>query len=241
MSQTKRSVPKHIAIIMDGNGRWAKKRWLPRAEGHRRGVKALERIVEHAGRLGVRVLTVFAFSSENWRRPQTEVDTLMQLFASGLRQWVKPLVQSNVRLSVIGDRRAFSKQIQRAITRCERATKHCTGLRLVIAANYGGRWDVYQAMQSLLASGKEVTFENFSSCMMLADMPEVDLMIRTGGEQRISNFLLWQAAYAELYFDRVLWPDFDEACLDRAIAWFHERRRRFGMTSEQVRDQATGV
>ena len=241
MKQTKVTVPKHIAIIMDGNGRWAKKRWLPRAEGHRRGVKALEGIVEHAGRIGVRVLTVFAFSSENWRRPQAEVDTLMQLFATGLRQWVKPLSEANVRLTVIGDRQAFSDNVQEAIHRCESATAHCTGLRLVIAANYGGRWDVYQAMQSLLASGKEVTFENFSSCMMLADLPEVDLMIRTGGEQRISNFLLWQAAYAELYFDRVLWPDFDAAALDRAIAWFHERRRRFGMTSEQVRDQATGV
>ena len=232
--------PRHIAIIMDGNGRWARARFMPRAEGHRRGVAVLEAIVEHAAEIGVSALTVFAFSSENWRRPKAEVDTLMQLFASGLKRWAEPLRASGVALRVIGDTSAFSPAVREAVSNAQAHTAGGTRMTLSIAANYGGRWDVTQAAARAAAEGA-VTAEALARHLALADLPEVDLMIRTGGEQRISNFLLWQSAYAELYFDETLWPDFSPARLDAAIAWFHGRERRFGMTSEQVRERVSGL
>lgn len=238
MSNT--STPRHVAIIMDGNGRWAKKRFLPRAEGHRQGVKALEKVVRRAGELGLSALTVFAFSSENWRRPKSEVDILMKLFARGLKEWADPLSEKGVRLRVIGDRCAFPDEVRESIALCEAKTAGGKGMVLSIAANYGGRWDLVQAAQRAAAEG-DLTATGIEKHLTLADLPEVDLLIRTGGEQRISNFLLWQSAYAELYFDKALWPDYDEAHLDAAIDWFHGRERRFGMTSEQIREGATGL
>lgn len=234
------STPRHIAIIMDGNGRWAKKRLLPRAEGHRRGVKALEKIVHRAGELGVEALTVFAFSSENWRRPKAEVDMLMKLFAKGLVEWAESLKEKGVRLQVIGERSAFPEDVRRSIDYCEAKTAEGERMVLSIAANYGGRWDLVQAAQRAAEAG-DLSYTGIERFLTLSTLPELDLLIRTGGEQRISNFLLWQAAYAELYFDDTLWPDFDEASLDAAIEWFHGRERRFGMTSEQIREGVTGL
>lgn len=234
MTQVPR-LPKHIAIIMDGNGRWAKARRLPRAEGHRQGVYALERVVDAAARRGVAALTVFAFSSENWRRPAAEVAALMKLFATGLARWEKPLSEAGVRLTLIGDRSAFSELLNDTITHCERATAAGSRMHLNIAANYGGRWDLLQAAQAAAASG-ELTMEGVARRLSAVEDGEVDLLVRTGGERRISNFLLWQAAYAELYFTDTLWPDFDAAALDDALDWYVGRERRFGMTSEQVRE-----
>lgn len=228
------SLPRHVAVIMDGNGRWAKTRRLPRAEGHRRGVEALDRVVEAAVRIGVPALTVFAFSSENWRRPEAEVSMLMRLFASGLARWEKPLADAGVRLRVIGEKSAFPETVQRAIERTEKATETGSRMHLNIAANYGGRWDVLQAAQAAVAAGEALTPESISGRLSTAADGEVDLLIRTGGERRVSNFLLWQAAYAELYFDDALWPDWGEADFLRAISWYVGRERRFGMTSEQV-------
>lgn len=227
-------LPRHIAIIMDGNGRWARSRLLPRAEGHRQGVYALERVVDAAARRGVKALTVFAFSSENWRRPASEVSALMRLFATGLERWEKPLAEAGVRLRVIGDRTAFSESLNRTIDRTESATASGAGMRLNIAANYGGRWDLLQAAQAAVAAG-ELTADGIERRLCAIDDGEVDLLIRTGGERRISNFLLWQTAYAEFYFTDTLWPDFDGSSLDDAIDWYVGRERRFGMTSEQLR------
>ena len=187
MSNT--STPRHVAIIMDGNGRWAKKRFLPRAEGHRQGVKALEKVVRRAGELGLSALTVFAFSSENWRRPKSEVDMLMKLFARGLKEWADPLSEKGVRLRVIGDRCAFPDEVRESIALCEAKTAGGKGMVLSIAANYGGRWDLVQAAQRAAAEG-DLTATGIEKHLTLADLPEVDLLIRTGGEQRISNFLL---------------------------------------------------
>ena len=227
-------LPRHIAIIMDGNGRWARSRLLPRAEGHRQGVYALERVVDAAARRGVKALTVFAFSSENWRRPASEVSALMRLFATGLERWEKPLAEAGVRLRVIGDRTAFSESLNRTIDRTESATASGAGMRLNIAANYGGRWDLLQAAQAA-AAADELTADGIERRLCAIDDGEVDLLIRTGGERRISNFLLWQTAYAEFYFTDTLWPDFDGSSLDDAIDWYVGRERRFGMTSEQLR------
>lgn len=227
-------LPRHIAIIMDGNGRWARSRLLPRAEGHRQGVYALERVVDAAARRGVKALTVFAFSSENWRRPASEVSALMRLFATGLERWEKHLAEAGVRLRVIGDRTAFSESLNRTIDRTESATASGAGMRLNIAANYGGRWDLLQAAQAAAAAG-ELTADGIERRLCAIDDGEVDLLIRTGGERRISNFLLWQTAYAEFYFTDTLWPDFDGSSLDDAIDWYVGRERRFGMTSEQLR------
>lgn len=226
--------PRHIAIIMDGNGRWARSRLMPRAEGHRQGVFALERVVNAAARRGVRALTVFAFSSENWRRPAAEVSALMHLFAAGLERWEKPLSEAGVQLRVVGDRSAFSSALNDTISRTEAATAAGTGMRLNIAANYGGRWDMLQAAQAAAKEG-DLTLEGIERHLTMADDGEVDLLIRTGGERRISNFILWQAAYAELYFTDTLWPDFDATSLDDALDWYMGRERRFGMTSEQLR------
>ena len=227
--------PAHVAIIMDGNGRWAKRRLLPRAEGHRQGVEALNRVVEAAARLGIERLTVFAFSSENWARPAPEVAMLMKLFAQALHRWCEPLAKAGVRLRVIGDRAAFSESVKAAIEANERATANGTNMELVIAANYGGRWDVCQATQQVIDAGLDMTPENLSKYMTV---PDVDLLIRTGGECRISNFLLWQSAYAEIYFTERLWPDFAAGDLEDALAWYVRRERRFGRTSEQIQNGA---
>ena len=227
--------PAHVAIIMDGNGRWAKKRFLPRAEGHRQGVEALNRVVESAVQLGIKRLTVFAFSSENWARPAPEVAMLMKLFAQALHRWCEPLAKAGVRLRVIGDKTAFSDSVKEAIEASERATANSSNMELVIAANYGGRWDVCQATQQVIDAGLDVTPENLSKYMTV---PDVDLLIRTGGECRISNFLLWQSAYAEIYFTERLWPDFAAGDLEDALAWYVRRERRFGRTSEQLQNGA---
>ena len=227
--------PAHVAIIMDGNGRWAKKRFLPRAEGHRQGVEALNRVVESAVQLGIKRLTVFAFSSENWARPAPEVAMLMKLFAQALHRWCEPLAKAGVGLRVIGDKTAFSDSVKEAIEASERATANGSNMELVIAANYGGRWDVCQATQQVIDTGLDVTPENLSKYMTV---PDVDLLIRTGGECRISNFLLWQSAYAEIYFTERLWPDFDAKDLEDALEWYVRRERRFGRTSEQLQNGA---
>jgi len=235
-------LPQHIAIIMDGNGRWAKERQLPRIAGHRAGVENVRVIVQRCAELGVKVLTLFAFSSENWRRPPTEVRLLMELFSVALEQEVEKLNQNGVCLQVIGDRTQFPRKLQRRIDRAERLTSDNEALKLIIAANYGGRWDVTQAVRhiaedvaadKLLAS--EITEATISKHLCLTDVPEPDLFIRSGGEQRISNYLLWQLAYTELYFTDCLWPDFDAAEFDRALQSYSLRQRRFGMTGDQIK------
>jgi undecaprenyl diphosphate synthase len=234
-------VPRHVAIIMDGNGRWAQARQMPRSEGHRKGRMAVRRIVRACAERGVQVLTLFAFSSENWHRPQMEVSLLMQLFLTTLRSEIRRLSSNNVRLRFIGDRTAFSDTLQAHIYDAERRTAANTGLTLVIAANYGGRWDIVQAARKLAKAVREerlepesITTEHFSRGLCLEDLPEPDLFIRTGGEHRVSNFLLWQMAYTELFFTPRLWPDYDAEALEEAFASFARRQRRFGRTSEQV-------
>ena len=232
---THADVPRHIAIIMDGNGRWAKKRLLPRVMGHKKGLAALEALIAECARMGVAYLTVFAFSTENWRRPADEVSFLMKLFMRALKVQVAKMHKNNMRLKVIGNRNRFSEAIINGIAEAEALTAGNTGLTLTIAADYGGRWDILQAANRLLAAGKtEITETDLSAELMLAEAPEPELFIRTGGETRISNFMLWQMAYAELYFTDVLWPDFDVAEVDKAIGSFQKRERRFGRTSEQL-------
>ncbi len=235
------AVPRHVAIIMDGNGRWATARHLPRVSGHSRGIDAVRAAVEQAGRRGVEYLTLFAFSSENWRRPQDEVSTLMRLFVSALQKEVGKLKEQGVRLRVVGDRAAFDPALQRLIHEAEQATAGNARLHLTVCASYGGRWDLVQAVRSLLATSPDaaalaerLTEQQLAAHLGLAFAPDPDLLIRTGGEQRISNFLLWQCAYSELYFTHTLWPDFDAAAFDAALAWYATRERRFGQTSAQV-------
>jgi undecaprenyl diphosphate synthase len=231
-------VPQHVAIIMDGNGRWAKRQHLPRIAGHRRGVEAVRATVRACAERGIAFLTLFAFSSENWRRPAEEVALLMQLFQMALSNEVEKLHRNGVRLKVVGDTRRFDANIRRAIERGERLTAGNKGLTLTIAANYGGRWDILQALTKLVKAGKapvdEVDESSLAPYLAMSYAPEPDLFIRTGGEQRISNFLLWQLAYTELYFTDTLWPDFDAAALDEAIVSYRRRERRFGRTSEQL-------
>lgn len=235
------SKPNHIAIIMDGNGRWAKNKTLPRVAGHRAGVKTLRKLIEHAVRIDLDTMTVYAFSRENWQRPEKEVDLLMELFMTALQSEVKDLHENNVRLQFIGDRTAFGNKLQQTITNSESLTSSNLGLNLNIAANYSGRWDITQAFQSMakdLASdelkAEDIDESLISSKLCLAKINEPDLFIRTGGEQRISNYFLWQLAYTELYFTDVLWPDFNSEELDNAIDWFANRQRRFGKTPEQI-------
>jgi undecaprenyl diphosphate synthase len=230
-------VPQHVAIIMDGNGRWAKRRMLPRVAGHRKGVEALRGVIRACGERGISHLTVFAFSSENWRRPQDEVTLLMELFLRALENEVAKLHESNIRFQVIGDVSGFSERIQALIHDAEALTRDNTLLTFTVAANYGGRWDVLQAIRRMMAEGvtpDQVDEEALRRHLSLADCPEPDLFIRTGGEQRVSNFLLWQLAYTELHFTDTLWPDFDASALDHAIASYRKRERRFGRTSEQL-------
>lgn len=227
-------LPQHIAIIMDGNGRWAQARGKKRVFGHKAGMERAREMAETCGELGVRYLTLFAFSSENWNRPPEEVSFLMDLFATSLKNESKKLNKNNVQLKVIGDKDGFDKGLRKAIDKAEALTADNDGLVLNIAANYGGRWDILQAGQKLINSGQEVTEDNLSKFLATGNAPEPDLLIRTGGEKRISNFLLWQAAYSELYFSDALWPDFDSEHLKLALADYAQRQRRFGKTGEQV-------
>ncbi len=227
-------VPQHIAIVMDGNGRWATRRFLPRVAGHKSGVDALRRCVRACAVRGVSVLTVFAFSSENWNRPAEEVSGLMELLVMALSREVPQLVKDGVCLRFLGERAGLSAVVSGGLSRAEEATSHCKRLVLNVCFNYGGRWDIVQAAAKLAAEGRPITEESLGGAMQMGRVADPDLIIRTGGEQRISNFLLWQAAYSELYFSDKLWPEFDEEALDQAIAAFSQRERRFGKTSEQV-------
>jgi undecaprenyl diphosphate synthase len=233
---------------MDGNGRWAKQRMLPRMAGHRAGVETARKLIRLCGEKGVEVLTLFAFSSENWRRPQSEVGMLMELFMTALQNEIEALHQHGVRLRVTGAREALAPKLQQQIIAAEQLTSANTNLNLVIAANYGGRWDIAQAARRLagqVESGQlkaaEIDAEAFAAQLSLCDLPDPDLFIRTGGEQRISNFLLWQLAYTELYFSDILWPDFSAESLDEALACFAKRQRRFGHTGEQIEQLAEQI
>ncbi|OIQ78048.1 ditrans,polycis-undecaprenyl-diphosphate synthase [mine drainage metagenome] len=231
-------VPRHIAVIMDGNGRWAKKRFLPRIMGHKRGVETVRDLIKQCIGHGVEYLTLFAFSSENWRRPPDEVKFLMGLFMEAIRKEVDNLHQNRIRLVMIGDRSRFDPLLLQAMRDAEQLTRHNTRLTLTIAANYGGRWDILQATNRMLQARPELirgfTEQDLAVYLSMHYAPEPDLFIRTGGEQRISNFLLWQLAYTELYFTDTLWPDFDEAALLQALRSYRARERRFGRTSEQL-------
>ncbi len=242
------AVPKHVAIIMDGNNRWAKKRLMPGIAGHKAGVNAVRSVVEVSAKSGVEVLTLFAFSSENWRRPANEVSALMQLFTVALEREVKRLNRNNLRLRIMGDKTAFSDKIQTLISNAEALTADNTGMTLVIAANYGGQWDIAQAARKLALKVQEGNLdanqvdENLlheETC--LSELPRPDLLIRTGGEQRISNFLLWQCAYSEFYFCDDYWPDFHESEYKKALAAYASRTRRFGRTDDQLKDSSSRV
>ena len=237
-----RNVPRHVAIIMDGNGRWAKQRFLPRVAGHKRGLEAVRATVKACVSQGVEFLTLFAFSSENWRRPNDEVNFLMQLFVAALEQEIEKLHANGVRFRAIGDIQRFEPRIVKLVEQAEARTADNNRLLLTIAANYGGRWDMMQAVNGMLRDKPELA-KGFSEAdvtpyFSMSYAPEPDLFIRTGGEQRISNFLLWQLAYTELYFTDTLWPDFDAAALDRAIVSYRDRERRFGRTSEQIKSSS---
>ena len=231
-------VPLHIAIVMDGNGRWATKRFLPRIAGHQQGVKSLRRCVKACADRGVKVLTVFAFSSENWNRPKEEVSGLMDLLALALSREVPDLLADGVRLCFVGDRASLSCKVQTGLLEAERLTVDNTRLMLNVCFNYGGRWDIAQAAASLVARGEAITEMSLDRAMSMAHVPDPDLLIRTGGEQRISNFLLWQVAYSELFFSDKWWPDFDEKALDEALNAYRSRERRFGKTSAQLNGSA---
>ena len=235
------STPKHVAIIMDGNGRWAQKRGLPRVAGHKAGVETVRSVIQTCVEKGIEVVTLFAFSSENWRRPEKEVSLLMSLFLVALQREVKKLHKNGVCLKIVGDTSAFDNKIQEQIKKSEELTKNNKTLVLNIAANYGGKWDVTEAVKLLaekVESGSlkpdEITSDLISQNLSMSNLPEPDLFIRTGGEQRISNFLIWQLAYSELYFTDTLWPDFDKDAFDLALNSFAGRQRRFGHTGEQI-------
>lgn len=234
-------VPKHIAIIMDGNNRWAKKQGLPGEEGHRAGEGAVQALIRHAAKREIQVLTLFAFSSENWRRPPDEVAHLMSLFLQALSGRVDELHEHGVRIRFIGERSAFSAPLQQGMADAEQKTVNNTRMTVVIAVNYGGQWDIANAAKTLAEKvergeirAEEVTPETLADAISLSDLPLPDLLIRTGGDQRISNFLLWQLAYSELYFSPLLWPDFDPAALDEALQDYAGRQRRFGRSGDEV-------
>ncbi len=235
------TLPEHIAIIMDGNNRWAKSRFLPKLSGHRAATNAVREVIRYSREQGVRYLTLFAFSSENWNRPEEEVKGLMSLLHLSLKQETRKLKRYDIRLKVVGERSRLSDNIQQAIDEAEALTAECQAMTLCIAVNYGGQWDIMQACRQLAIKVKmgEMTVDDISEQQIelglcTQGMPPVDLMIRTSGEQRISNFLLWQCAYSELYFTDTLWPDFGPADMSKAIQNFRQRERRFGKTSEQV-------
>lgn len=234
-------LPQHIAVIMDGNGRWAKQRGKPRIYGHRMAVKSVRETISTASRLGIKAITLFAFSSENWKRPEEEVSVLMDLFMAVLTREVKKLHKNNLRLQIIGDKTRFSNALQKKIAAAEELTQANTGMVINVAANYGGKWDITEAVKQVaqqVSDGQlqpqDITESTISQYLSISDLPDVDLMIRTSGECRISNFMLWQMAYAELYFTDLFWPEFGEQALLDAIAWFINRERRFGCTSEQL-------
>ena len=227
-------VPHHVAIVMDGNGRWATKRFLPRIAGHKQGVDSLTRCVRACLDRGIGVLTVFAFSSENWNRPPEEVSGLLELLVLALSREVPRMSAQGVQIHFIGDRERFSLRVQAGLEEAERSTAANQKLIFNVCFNYGGRWDIAQAAQKLVSRGEPITELSLDRAMALAHVPDPDLLIRTGGELRISNFLLWQAAYSELYFSAKLWPEFDEVALDEAVAVFNTRERRFGQTSAQL-------
>ena len=236
-------IPRHVAIIMDGNGRWANKRFLPRVAGHSQGLEVVRQVVKSCAEKGVEFLTLFAFSSENWRRPPEEVGFLMKLFLTALEKEIVRLDRNQVRLRVIGHLSAFDPVIQEKIKEAEIRTAGNTGLQLTIAANYGGRWDLLNAVNQALVAHPEwsqegLTEDHITQYLSMPFAPEPDLFIRTGGEQRMSNFLLWQLAYTELYFTDTLWPDFDDQALEQAFAWYRQRERRFGRTSAQLESDA---
>lgn len=233
--------PRHIVVVMDGNGRWAKKRLMPRTAGHHAGVKSTRKVVEACVKEQIEALTLFAFSSENWKRPEQEVSSLMELFVSTLQSEVESLHQQNVRVRFIGECSAFSEKLQQKIDAAKRLTENNTGLQLNIAVNYGGRWDIAEACKSIInkiqsneLQLEDVNAELINDYICLNELPEPDLFIRTGGEKRISNFLIWQLAYTELYFTDVLWPDFKAEEFAEALEWYASRQRRFGQTGEQV-------
>jgi len=231
-------IPNHIAVIMDGNGRWARKRFLPRVAGHKRGVETVRDLVKQCAKLNVKFLTLFAFSSENWRRPDDEVSFLMSLFMDALKREVAKLHENNIRLILIGDRSRFNPELVAQIEASEKLTENNTGLTLTIAANYGGRWDILQATNRMIAANpnkkESYTEADNTSYLSMNYAAEPDLFIRTGGEKRVSNFLLWQLAYTELYFTDTLWPDFNAKAFQAAIVSYQQRERRFGRTSEQL-------
>jgi len=242
MTEESRKIPQHVAIIMDGNGRWAQSRSKNRVAGHKAGVETVRSSVTSARTLGVKALTLFAFSSENWLRPESEVSVLMELFMFVLTREVKRLHKNGIRFQIIGDVSRFSEKLQKKIKESEALTKNNTDMVLSVAANYGGRWDITQATKRIAeqVSNKELALEDISEALVdehtsLGDLPDLDLLIRTGGDYRISNFLLWQAAYAEFYFTDVLWPDFDSDAFKEAIYSFDKRERRFGLTGDQIK------
>lgn len=235
-------LPQHIAIIMDGNGRWAKAQGKPRVFGHKNGVAAVRKAISTSAKLGIKAVTLFAFSSENWRRPEEEVGVLMELFITVLSTEIKKLHKNNLRLRVIGDTERFNARLRKKIAQAEELTAGNSGMVVNIAANYGGKWDITQATKVLaekVAAGdlkpEEITEDMMTQHLTMSDLPEVDLMIRTSGECRISNFILWQMAYAEMYFTPIYWPEFDENSLVEAVTWFVNRERRFGCTGEQIK------
>lgn len=228
------AMPRHVAIVMDGNGRWAKKRFLPRLAGHRQGYESLRRMVNLCLDRGIEVLTVFAFSSENWKRPVEEVSGLMDLLVKGLMREVPKLGEQGVRMEFPGERQGLSELVRSSLEQARAQTAHNDKLVLNICFNYGGRWDIVQAAQQLALRGEAITEASLSATLSMAQVPDPDLVIRTGGEQRISNFMLWQSAYSEFYFSDKLWPDFDAAEFDHALACYAGRERRFGLISEQL-------
>ena len=241
-------IPRHVAIIMDGNNRWAKKRFLPGIAGHKAGVDAVRAVIDVCATSGVEVLTLFAFSSENWQRPADEVSALMELFLMALRRETKKLLERDIRLRIIGDCSRFHPELQDAIRESEALTEHCQRFTLQVAANYGGQWDILQAAQRMAEEYRQdglkaadFNSEVFQQYLSTASMPPVDLCIRTGGEQRVSNFLLWQIAYAELYFTELYWPDFKHEAMKAALDEFGSRQRRFGKTDEQIRAEESSA
>jgi undecaprenyl diphosphate synthase len=234
-------LPEHIAIIMDGNGRWARQRGLPRVAGHRKGVETVRAVIQACAKKTVPWLTVFAFSSENWRRPKKEVELLMDLFIQALDKEIQELHRNNIRFQIIGDINPLSQSIKNRVAKSEALTKDNSGLTLSVALNYGGRWDIAEASRKVAADvlrGKReistVDEDTLSGYLSTDGMPDPDLFIRTGGEKRISNFLLWQLAYTELYFTDIYWPDFNESEFEQALDWFAQRQRRYGQTGDQV-------
>ncbi len=243
MSDDKQNIPQHVAIIMDGNGRWATQRKKYRTSGHKAGAKAVRRVIRQSSKLGIKWLTLFAFSSENWSRPQKEVTMLMELFTRALKKEVPELHENGVKLQFIGDLSRFSAGLQNRMAQVAHLTQHNKKMVLTIAVNYGGRWDILQATQKLALAVKnntldvaDISEQSFQQFLSLSDAPNPDLLIRTGGDERISNFLLWQMAYTELFFSAILWPDFDAQCLNHAIEDYQKRERRFGKTPTQIKE-----